>query len=110
MRLILACLLGVVVTACSPSATIEKGLTSQERGIFRGAIDDISRGDSASLSSRVPPQIASKIPSAMQQMRRAMPAPPLDVSLTNADWNIGREPASSSRGLSGSWKVRLGTC
>lgn len=88
MRTALTALFLFLVAACSASNTIEKGLTPQERAVIRGAIGDISRGDSAALARRMPPELLAKIPAAELAMNRAMPKPPLEISILNANWLI----------------------
>lgn len=88
MRTAFVAMLLLVLASCSVSNTIEKGLSAQERATIRGAIGDISRGDSAALARRMPPELLAKIPAAELAMNRAMPTPPLEVSLLNAEWSI----------------------
>lgn len=88
MRTALVAMFLLVLASCSISNTIEKGLTAQERAIIRGAIEDISRGDSAALARRMPPELLAKIPAAELAMNRAMPSPPLEITILNANWSI----------------------
>ena len=88
MRTALTAMFLLVLTSCSISNTIEKGLTRQERAIIRGAAEDISHGDSAALARRMPPELSSKIPAAELAMNRAMPKPPLEITILNANWSI----------------------
>jgi len=89
MRKILLVMLVLLTAACSQSDLVEKGLTPQERAVMRGAIDDISRGDSASLLKKAPPALAGPIQSSFEPMRRALPQAPLEISAANADWVSG---------------------
>lgn len=89
MRIFIATLILMLISACSPGVFVENALTTQERSVVRGAIDDISRGDTASLSKRVMPALAPKIPQAMAQMQPLLPRPPLDVSPLNANFVTG---------------------
>ena len=77
--------------------------------IIRGAIDDISRGDSARLARKMPHELSAEIPAAQIAMHRAMPKPPLEVTILNANWSIvGRERKANAvyqiRGQSG-WAI-----
>lgn len=90
MRSIFIAAILIVLGGCSPSSLIEKGLTPQERGVIRGAIDDITRGDGASLAKKMPPELASRIQPAMPRMREALPSPPLQISLTGANGTGGQ--------------------
>jgi hypothetical protein len=91
------CLVAILLTllcACSPSKLVENALTPQERTTVQGAIDDLSRGDSASLAKKLPLELAPKIESAFGPMRQALPARPLELSLTNANWTTDGQTRS----------------
>lgn len=91
MRATLIAFIMFFASACSPSNFIEKGLKPQERAVIRGAIDDISRRDDASLAKKMVPELATKVAPVLRQMQQAMPTPPLDVSLNKANWTVGGE-------------------
>jgi len=98
------CLLAIclfLLGSCSPSKVVENQLTPQERAVIRGAIDDIARGDTEALKRKMHPALAGKVLAAEPAMRRAMPAPPLQVSILNVFRSIG----SHSRKVSALYQV-----
>jgi hypothetical protein len=90
MRTALIAFIMFFASACSPSNLIEKGLTPQERSVIRGAIDDISRRDNASLAKKMQPELATRAAPVLGQMQQALPTPPLEISLTKANWTVLR--------------------
>ena len=93
------CLLAIclfLLGSCSPSKVIENQLTPHERAAIRGAIDDIASGDTEDLKRKVAPEVADKIPDAEPEMRRAMPSPPLEISLLNAAWSVSGSPRTAN--------------
>lgn len=88
MRLIFIAVLALLVASCSASKLEESALTPQERSLVRGALQDVSRGDSSTLSKKVDPNLAPKIAPALGEMRAQLPPPPLEVSFANANWNL----------------------
>ena len=86
MRSILLALACVLLAACSPSKLAESMLTPDERSVMRGALDDVAKGDAASLSKKMPAEVAVKIPEAMPVMRQALPPQPFEISVVNANW------------------------
>lgn len=74
------------LASCSPTKLAESVLTTQERAVIRGAIDDVARNDIADLQKRMAPELAPKVGEAMPAMTRALPPPPLEVSVTTANW------------------------
>lgn len=88
MRKIFLALSLLLLISCSASDAIEKGLTAQERATIRGAIDDISRGDTAALARKMPAELAAKLRDVEPVMRQAMPAPPVEATILNGTWSI----------------------
>jgi hypothetical protein len=88
MRTISAAFFFFLLASCSPSDTLEKGLTTQERAIVRGAVGDVSRGNTQALGQKVAPELSAKIPAAQPAMQSALPAAPFEMSLLSASWSI----------------------
>ena len=88
MRYILIWLLAVPIAACTPSKLEKTALTPSERALVRGAVDDVARGDSTSLSNKVPPELAAKLAPVLGKMREQLPASPLELSFLNANWTL----------------------
>lgn len=89
MRLLLIALMIASIAACSAAKITESLLTPEERALVRAAIGDVARGDSASLSRKVPAETAAKIPGAMPNMQRALPSPPHEIAILNAVVKLG---------------------
>jgi len=85
MRLFLLAFLVAFVAGCSPSKLERTILNEQERQLARGAIDDLSRGDQGAFSRRLPSDLAQRLVAAFPSMRAAVPPPPFEVSLSNAN-------------------------
>jgi|KBSMisStandDraft_5_1062788.scaffolds.fasta_scaffold844096_2 hypothetical protein len=90
MRSLVIALMVFVLSSCSSSKVLEKALTTQERAVIHGAIDDIARGDEQSLARKMPPELSAKVLPVMGRMHALLPAPPLEVTLTNANWTTGQ--------------------
>jgi len=88
MRYILIWLLAVSIAACTPSKLEKTALTPSERALVRGAVDDVARGDSTSLSNKVPPELAAKLAPVLGKMREQLPVSPLELSFLNANWTL----------------------
>jgi hypothetical protein len=101
MRSLFIALFLIILTSCSPSKALESGLRPQERAVIRGAIDDIARGDAASLAKKTPPELTPKLQPAFGKMQQMLPSPPLEVTLTNANWTVG----SADRSLHAVYEV-----
>ena len=86
MRFLLLSLLLALIAGCTPNKLEKTVLTDQERSLIRGGIDDVARGDADALARKMPPGVAAKVPGAMPAMRHALPPPPLEVSVSNANW------------------------
>lgn len=78
----------ILAGACSPSKVPESLLEPNEQSLIRGAIDDVSREDTTSLSKKIPPELSRKIEPAFPAMNRALPKPPLEITALNANVNL----------------------
>ena len=88
MRIVLLVFLTAFLWACSPSKLEETALSPQERALVRNALQDVTLNDTGKLAQKVPPELAPKLSEAMPAMRAALPEPPFDLSMTNANWNM----------------------
>ena len=86
MRAVFIAICFLLLSACSSAKLEQMLLTPQEQTLVRDAVNDVARGDSASLSKRVPPELAPKVAIAMPNMHRALPPPPFQLSFTNGRW------------------------
>ena len=86
----------LLLAACSPNKVVESQLTTAERQLFRGSINDLAQGNSQSLERRAAPQLVAKLRPAEAAMQAMMPGPPVQVDLVYANWSIGRDRSAKA--------------
>jgi len=88
MKFVLLVFISALVAACSPNKLEQTAMSPEERGLVRNALQDVALNNPGKLAQKIPPELVPKLSKAMPAMRAALPEPPFELSLTNANWTM----------------------